>query len=180
MAPEVTPEEGTRLCRQLARDNVVDVANGKSLYFDVPLPSVFEPLDSIRGEHQVKVERAVLQLNEILSSRDLGGLAVGQGKAQVAQSRNQRATIGRHLLDEQVGILRGVRKAQENRTRFSDEQIPDAMAVETIADFLGLPIFKCGHNPASLADAPRTNGDTLPSYQRRETARRPSPVYRSE
>jgi hypothetical protein len=46
----------------LAGDDVVWVANRKSLHFDVPLPRVREPFNTVWGKDQVEVEEAVLEL----------------------------------------------------------------------------------------------------------------------
>src|SRR5207244_438503 len=51
--------------RDLARDDVVEVAHGETFDVDVAPPGVLEALDAVRGEDQVEVEGAVLELDEV-------------------------------------------------------------------------------------------------------------------
>jgi hypothetical protein len=43
---------------------------------------VLEPLDAIRREHEIEVERAVLQLYEVLATNDLGRLDISRGSRE--------------------------------------------------------------------------------------------------
>ncbi|MHB9008325.1 MAG: hypothetical protein ACYDC1_15485, partial [Limisphaerales bacterium] len=49
--------------RDLAGDDVVWMANGKTLDHHSPRPGVGKPLDSVRREDQIEIEGSVLQLN---------------------------------------------------------------------------------------------------------------------
>lgn len=44
----------------LACDDVVGVADGKTLHFHSPVPCIFKSLDPVGRENQVKVERSIL------------------------------------------------------------------------------------------------------------------------
>jgi hypothetical protein len=44
------------------------VAHWKTLHLDTPVPGVLEVLDAVVCEHQVKIERAVLELDEVLAA----------------------------------------------------------------------------------------------------------------
>ena len=53
---------------------------------------------------------------------------------------------------EEVGILSCIGKAEENRTRFSDEEIADSVARENIADLFGLPVLECRGHLSSVSE----------------------------
>ena len=57
-----------------AGDDVVDVADRKPFHLDVPLPGVVESFDAVGSEDQINVERASLDLHEILAAFDLRDL----------------------------------------------------------------------------------------------------------
>src|SRR5260221_13962136 len=54
------------ICRELAANDVVGMADGETLHIDVAHPGVLEALDAIRREHEIEVEGAVFQLHEVL------------------------------------------------------------------------------------------------------------------
>ncbi len=62
--------------RRLARDNVVDMANGKPGDIHTALPCIRKPLDSFRRKYEVQVERTVFELNEIHAARHFAGFSV--------------------------------------------------------------------------------------------------------
>ena len=57
--------------RRFTRDDVVDMADGETFDLDAPPPGVLETFNTVGSEHQVEVERSVLQLHEVLAAFDL-------------------------------------------------------------------------------------------------------------
>src|SRR5262249_40094753 len=160
----------------LAGDDVVEVADGEPFHLDAPLPGVGEALDAVRREDEVEIERPVLELHEVLAALDLRGLLVGQFEAELAQGGDDRTAVLRALLHEEIRVLRGVGEAEEDGAGLADEEIPDALARERVADLLGLAVLKRAHTPASPAGSPRTSGGSRRSCRRRGTARRRAPA----
>ena len=78
------------ICRNLAGDDVVRVANVETFHLDVPPPRILETLDAVRREYQVEIERAILELDKILAPLDLGDLLAGQREANLAKRRHDR------------------------------------------------------------------------------------------
>ena len=62
------------------------MADRETLDLDVAAPGTFERLDPVRGEDEIDVEGAVLQLNEVLAALDLGRLRLGQCEAEFARA----------------------------------------------------------------------------------------------
>jgi hypothetical protein len=52
--------------RLLTCHYVIDVGDGKAVPVNAPLPGILEPLNTMRSENQVQVERTVPKSNEIL------------------------------------------------------------------------------------------------------------------
>jgi len=57
------------------------MAHRKPLNVDPSLPGIFKSFDAVRGEHQIEIEGAVLELDEILAALNLCMLGVGQLEA---------------------------------------------------------------------------------------------------
>ncbi len=64
-------------CRFLTFDDVVQMANVKSLDFNPSLPGVVEVFDPVRREDQVEVKRTILELDEVLSPLKFFSLFLG-------------------------------------------------------------------------------------------------------
>src|SRR5437879_6442219 len=116
---------------------------------------------------------SMLAADEILAAFNFPALVLAEGERQVAQSQRRGRAILRALFDEKVCVLRGIGEAEENRAGFAEEEIADAVALEAVSNFLRLPVFKCGHNPASPAGSPHTSAGNRPSCRKPGTARRP-------
>src|SRR5207245_1407735 len=102
---------------------------------------------------------AVADVDDVATSGFVAASSTrGTSEAQIGQGGDGGRAIGWGFLDEQVGILGRVREAKEDGAGFSDEQIPDSMPGENVANLLGLPILKRGHNPANRAGSARTSG----------------------
>src|SRR5215207_1241554 len=99
----------------LAGNDVVRMANGESLDLYAPIPRMCKTLDSVGSEDQVHIERAVLQLHEVLAAFDFLRLNLGQREAELAKSMGHTPAVFIRLQREDVNVLRGVRKPQENR-----------------------------------------------------------------
>ena len=69
----------------LAGDDVIEMADGKTLDIDVALPGVLEALNAIGSKDQIEVEGSLLELNEILAPLNVPGLVVSEGEAEIAQ-----------------------------------------------------------------------------------------------
>lgn len=138
----------------------------KPLDVDPPTPSIVEALDAVRCEDQVEVERAVLELHEVLASRNLPGLLDIEREPQFSQRGDDCATVLGALLHEKIGVLGGVGEAEQNGARFADEEIPHVVMREDVADFLGLPVLKRAHSPANPGGCLRTSGDSRRSCRR--------------
>src|SRR5262249_39713073 len=96
---------------------------------------------------------------------------------QLAKRNDDGRTVSRSLLEEEIGILGGVRISEEYRARLSDEQVPDAVARGRVSDLFGLGVFKPrGHSPAIPAAPWRTMPGTPPSCRRRGSVRRRGPA----
>ena len=85
--------------RTLARNNVVEMADGKTFDINSARPCVFKPLDAIRRKDQVKVEGAVLELNKILASPDLFILGFIQFETKLMECGYERVAILTLLVD---------------------------------------------------------------------------------
>lgn len=98
------------------------MAHREALDLHTPPPCVLEPLDPIRrkNENHVEIEGAVFELDEVFPSLDLCGLIVRQREAQVAQGDNEGAGVLRRTIDEEIRVLRGVWKSQQDRARLSE------------------------------------------------------------
>ncbi len=59
------------VCSLLARDDVGRMAHRKPFNIDPSLPGILEPFDAIRGEYEIEIEGAVLELDEVLAALDL-------------------------------------------------------------------------------------------------------------
>src|SRR4051794_41151375 len=98
------------------------MADGKSFDIDVTRPGIVETFDSIRGEDQVEIKRAVLELNEILASDDLRRSIVGDLESQISQRGDDRGSVLGQFGNKQVCILSGVGEPEQDRPGFPDEQ----------------------------------------------------------
>jgi len=87
------------------------VANRKAIDVDATVPGLAEGLDAVGREHEIEVERPVLQLNEILAALEIGDLGRREGKAELGEGGGDCFTVGWRLLDEQIRILGRVGKA---------------------------------------------------------------------
>jgi hypothetical protein len=120
-------------CGGLARDDIVDVADRKALDLDVATPGIGEGLAAIRGEDEIEIEGAALELDEVLATRDLRRLWLGQLEAQLAQRLDGQLLIRLRFIEEQVCILGRVRESQQDRRRFADEEIATRYSNAAIA-----------------------------------------------
>jgi hypothetical protein len=112
-------------------------------------------------------------LHEVFAPFDLGGEICVEFEAKLKQrGHNGSAVLGR-FRKKNICILRGIREAEQYRSRFAEKQISDAVPHESVANLLSLPIFKRGHSLTNSASFPHTNGDSPPSYPRRGIVRRP-------
>src|SRR5438874_6353151 len=109
--------------RHFAGNDVVRMTNRKTIYINVPIPSIFESLDPIWREAQIQIEWPVLQLYEVLPPLNLRRLAIIQRKSKFAESCNQATSVVCIALHEQVGVLRGIRKPQQDRSGFPYKQV---------------------------------------------------------
>ena len=91
------------------------MAHRKTLHVHMAGPRVLEPLDAIRGEDQVEIEWAGANLDEILSALDVRSLRICQREREIAKRGDDGPAVGGGFLDEQVRILRRVRKAKKDR-----------------------------------------------------------------
>ena len=165
----------------LARDDVVDRAYREPFDVAAPIPSVLEALDAVGGEDHVNVERAVLQLDEVLPASDLGRLPGCEPKAQLLECLDQSGPVGRGLLDEQVGVLCGVRESVDDRGRLPDEQVLDVAALEGVPQFLDLGVANRSHRScsrASPAGARRTSVGIQPCSRTIDIPHRRAPACR--
>ncbi len=85
------------------------MADREPIHFDVALPSIFEPTDAIGSKDQIKVERSILELDEILSSLDLSRLVPFKRESEFSQREHHRAAIASGSLRENVciGVVSG-------------------------------------------------------------------------
>ena len=72
----------------LAGDDVVNGADWESSDISPTTPCVREPLDTVRGEHEIHVGRSVLELYKVLSALDVLGLVVAG-----PEPKSQRAAV---------------------------------------------------------------------------------------
>jgi len=157
----------------------VRMANREPLHLHSPLPGVFEAFDAVGREDEVEVERAVLELYEVLAPDDLLPLGRREVEPQLEEGGDQRRAVGRIPGDEDVRILCRVGEAEQDGARLAEEQVAHAVLRERIADLLGLAILKRGHNPASPAGSPRTTAGTPRSSPTSGRSRRRGRVCRS-
>src|SRR5438477_433553 len=138
------------------------MAYRKAFDLNVPLPRVFELLNPVWREDQVKVERAVLQLNEILPAPYLFFLACGQLEPDLFKCKDNRCPVLRRSCNEHVRILGRIREAKQNCTRLANEQIMHPSNTESIPYSKSLLVVKCGHSQARMEVPTRTTADTVP------------------
>ena len=74
--------------------SVVGVASRKPFDFHSATPRLGEGLDSVGGEHEIDVEGAVSELDEVLAPADLVRLRLGQLEAQLAGARLVIVIVG--------------------------------------------------------------------------------------
>src|SRR5439155_8758865 len=85
----------------------------------------------------------------------------------------------RGFLDEEVGVLRRIWIAKQDRAGLAKEKIPRAVARECITDLLGLRVFKgLGHTLATAGAPVRTRRDTPPWYRTIDSVRHRGPACR--
>jgi hypothetical protein len=77
----------------LAGDDVIRVTDWKAFHIDSPRPRVREAFDAVRGEHEIEIERARSDLNEILAALDLRRFRIGERERQIAQSGDRGAPV---------------------------------------------------------------------------------------
>ena len=102
--------------RELACDDVVDVTHRKTLHHDTALPCICEAFNAIRGEHQIDIERSVLQLHEVLAAANMDSLLVIDGESDLSERENDGRSVRIGLFDEKVGVLGRVGKAEQDGT----------------------------------------------------------------
>src|SRR5688572_8530782 len=127
------------------------------------LPRVLKLFDSVGRKDYIEIEWSVLELNKVFTARNLGCLRIRERKTEVTQAGDESLAVLRCLLDEEIGILGSIRKSEEDRPGFANEEIANAMGRESISNLQGLPVFKRAHSQASREDSLRTSSDTLPS-----------------
>src|SRR5262249_41180887 len=107
----------------LAGDDIAERGDRKPLIVDTSGFGGFVVGNPVGGMHQVHVERAGLDLNEIATAENGVPELAANAKAEPTQSPNNFPCIGGGFWEEQVNVLsrRGV--AQKNRPALTDEQI---------------------------------------------------------
>src|SRR5437899_370298 len=85
------------------------------------LPGILEPLNAWR-KHQVEIERAVLQLNEVLAAPHFHRLRFRQHESQVLERAKQSLAVCFGPFHEQVRVLGCVRVSQQDRAGFANEE----------------------------------------------------------
>lgn len=93
---------------RLAGDDVVRMAHGKALHVNVAPPRLREALDPVGREHQIEVERTVLELHEVLATLDLRCLRLRQIEAELPQRSYGGSISGR---GSKRGVWRLVNRA---------------------------------------------------------------------
>lgn len=118
--------------RLFACDDIYWMADRESLDIHSSLPGSLERFNPIRGEHKIKIEGAILELDEVLTPLDLQTLDVGQLETELDEGGNNRLAVDGRLLHEEVSILRGVRVAEQDRSGLAEEQVPYIVARERV------------------------------------------------
>src|SRR5205823_5729757 len=75
--------------RGFTGDHIVNVADGKSLHFDTAHPGIFKSFDAIRREYQINIKRAILELDEVLSSLNVRDLRIAKRESEISKGANQ-------------------------------------------------------------------------------------------
>ena len=162
--------------RPFALDYVFDRADPVSVDLLRSLASILVVLDSIRGVHDVYVERTRSDLDEIFSSFDLLDLLGVERETELAERAHQPPPVRRRAFDEEVGILRRVGEPLHDGRHLPDQQVLDVVAGERIAQPFQITVVDRFHSPATPADSRCTSGGSRPCSRMPGTARRPSPV----
>ncbi len=97
------------------------MANGKVFDIDMTIPGIFKPFDPIRRENEIKIERAMAKLHKDFAAFNLTRLIIAQIESQFSQRGDQSASVVHAAVDKQVGILRSIRKPEQDCARFPDE-----------------------------------------------------------
>jgi hypothetical protein len=162
-----------------AGDDVVYVTNWKAIDINMPPPGVGKSVDSVWRKDQIEIERAIFELDEILSTLDFRCLCVGQVETEVPQTGHQRVSVLRGLFYENIRVLSRIGESKKNSAGFPNEEIPTSVPRKDIPNFLRLTVFKRGHSPTISEDFLRTIDGTERWYRRNDTWRRPSPACTS-
>src|ERR1035438_9334922 len=128
-----------------APHDVIDIRDREAMLFDAPLPRIVKPFDTIGRKYQVQIERAVSELNEILTPANLLLFFFGEPEANLHQGTNQIPAVGGLLLHIEIDILSGVRKPQQYGPRLAKEQVLYAVMLADTAKLLCVLEFKDRH-----------------------------------
>lgn len=88
------------------------MTDGKTINLNTAAPGVFKALDSVWRENEIKIEGAVFQLHEVLTTPNLLALVLCQSKSEFQQRRHNGGAILVRLLNEEICILSRVGIAQ--------------------------------------------------------------------
>lgn len=69
------------------------MADREAFDVDVTTPGVLKALDAIGREHEVEIERTILQLNAVLSLFEVRGLLGREGKAELSERRRKGPAV---------------------------------------------------------------------------------------
>ncbi len=107
------------------------MADGKSFDLDTSAPGILKSLDIPSGarpevqDRKAHFSSCTKSFPRVISS----ACSIGQGKPQLPKRVHQSGLpFPAERLDEKIGVLRRIGEAQQNRSRFADEKIPNADA----------------------------------------------------
>jgi len=121
-----------------AGDDIPEVSNAEPLDIQRTALGVLKTGDAIRGEHQVQVKRACLDLYEIISAYNGAFQILLDLKPSPLQSADNAPPILRGTSWKNNHVLRYGGKPKKNRAPFPYEEVIDSGLAKSTCDDAGL------------------------------------------
>ena len=122
----------------LAGDDVAQIGYGKDVLLNGSRLRLVEALDAVGGEDEIEVEGAVLELDEVFPTDDLGLRVFVEAEAESEEGGNHPPAVVLRAGWEEIDILSSAGKPKKNGAALADEEVIDAGGIKGLRDFLRL------------------------------------------
>lgn len=122
----------------LAGDDVAQIGYGKDVLLNGSRLRLVEALDAVGGEDEIEVERAVLELDEVFPTDDLGLRAFVESETECKQGGDHPPAVVLRAGWEEIDVLGRAGIAEKNGAALADEEVIDAGGIKGLRDFLRL------------------------------------------